>query len=91
LGTANGTSIPCEDEGLDGGSCYAVDISCPSVSDFTGYVKVNYPAGTSVGTVVFTTGGNGNQLYDTEYIYGKTALTELLDGKFTVFGYCAFE
>jgi hypothetical protein len=84
LGTAKGASIACRHEGLAGGSCYAVDISCPGVNDFTGYVKVNYPARSSIGTVVFTTGGTGNQLYETEYIYGKTALDELLDGEFTV-------
>ena len=84
LGTANGTTLPCPAGGLAGASCYAVAISCPNISDFTGYVKVNYPAGSPVGTVVFTTGGTGNELYEIEYVYGATALDELLEGGFTV-------
>jgi hypothetical protein len=66
------------------GVCYAVTISCPNVDDFTGYVKVTYPAGTPVGTVVFSSGGNGTNFYEGNYTYGTTVLDMVSDGGFTV-------
>lgn len=82
LGTAKATTISCPSGSLSG-TCYSVDVSCPGVNDFTGYVKVTYPAHKAIGTVVFTTGGNGTFLYET-YIYGTTALNNILSGGYTV-------
>lgn len=84
LGTAKGTAISCRDGVAEGETCYSVAITCPGVKDLTGYVKVNAPAKAPVGTVVFTTGGTGNQLYESEYVYGSTAVDELIDAEFTV-------
>lgn len=82
LGTARATSISCP-TGSISGSCYAVTISCPDVNDFTGFVKVTYPAHKPVGTVLFTTGGNGDFLYES-YNYGTNALDEVVQNGFTV-------
>jgi trimeric autotransporter adhesin len=84
LGSGNSTTISCPAGGLTGATCYAVTVSCPEISDFTGYVKVNYPTGTRAGTVVFTTGGNGNYLYDSNFTYGITLLNTVLQGGYTV-------
>ena len=83
LGTANSTTVSCLDGGLTG-VCYAVTISCPDISDFTGYVKVSYPTGTPVGSVVFTTGGNGTDFYERNYTYGTTVLNTAIQGGFTL-------
>jgi hypothetical protein len=82
LGTAKATALPCP-SGSISGTCYSVDIACPGVNDFTGYVKVTYPAHKPIGTVLFTTGGNGTFLYEA-YTYGTTALNNILSGGFTV-------
>ena len=84
LGTASGSTLSCPTGGLKGATCYSVTISCPNISDFTGYVKVNSPSGTPLGTAIFSTGGNGNYLYDTNFTYGTTALNTVLQGGFTV-------
>ena len=83
LGTAIGTSVHCPPGGLTG-VCYAVSISCPNVNDFTGYVKVTYPTGTPVGSVVFSSGGNGTGLYEKDYTYGTTVLDTVSQAGLTV-------
>lgn len=83
LGRATGTSVSCPAGPLSG-VCYAVTISCPNINDFTGYVKVTYPAGTPVGTVVFSSGGNGTIFYESNYVYGTTVLDTVRQGGFTV-------
>jgi trimeric autotransporter adhesin len=84
LGTANGVTISCPSGGLTGASCYAVTISCPNVSNFTGYIKANYANGSAVGTVLLSGGGNGTGLYEAEYTYGPTLLNSLLQGGFNI-------
>ncbi len=82
-GSAQGKSIACKQgEKVAGGSCYSVDLSCPGVADFTAYLKVNLPAGTPLGTVMFTGGGNGTGLYE-DYTYGDTAVNNVVSAGFT--------
>ncbi len=68
LGTAQGSSIPCPTFGgglpAASSTCYQVNTSCPGAADFSAYVKVNQPAGTPAGTVIFGTGTGGTSLYD---------------------------
>lgn len=68
LGTAQGSSIACPTfgGGLPNASstCYQVNTSCDGVADFSVYLKVNQPAGSPVGTVMFGTGTGGASLYD---------------------------
>jgi hypothetical protein len=82
LGSATASSLTCPSSSI-GGTCYAVSISCPNINDFTGYVKVTIPTGTPVGTVVFSTGGNGTTLYE-QFVHGTTTLNAVLQGGFTL-------
>jgi hypothetical protein len=82
LGTANASSIACKGTVLTG-TCYAVTISCPNTSDLTGYVEVTYPAGTPIGTVLFSNGGNGTYLYET-FKYGIMVLDTVVSAGYTV-------
>jgi hypothetical protein len=49
---------------VQGGSCYQLAVSCPQVTDFSVYLKVNNPTGAPVGTVLLGTGTGGSGLYD---------------------------
>jgi trimeric autotransporter adhesin len=82
LGSASATSTACP-AGVLSGTCYAVTLSCPNINDLTGYMKVTYPSGTPVGTVLFSTGANGTYLYET---LGKAPelLNVVLQAGFTV-------
>jgi hypothetical protein len=82
LGTANASNITCPSSAING-TCYAVTLSCPNVNDLTGFVKVTYPNGLSLGTVLFSTGGTGTGLYE-NFTYGSTALNTVLGGGFTL-------
>jgi len=82
LGTATSSTVSCPASTI-GGTCYAVIISCPNLSDLTGYVKVTYPSGTPVGTVVFSTGANGGLLYE-GYGRGPALLDTVQQAGFTL-------
>jgi len=56
----------CPGGGLSGGTCYQLNTSCDGVTDWSVYLKVNAPAGTPKGTVIFTTGSGGSALYDND-------------------------
>jgi len=86
LGSALATTIACpitDPPSTISGTCYQVAISCPSIIDFNGYVKVTYPTGTPLGTIAFSTGGNGTTLYEA-FTYGDTTLNTVLQGGYTV-------
>jgi uncharacterized protein YjdB len=82
LGTPSASNIVCPASSI-AGSCYAVTLSCPNINTFTGYVKVTYPTGTPLGTVLFGSGGSGNALYEA-FTYGNTTLNTVLQGGFTL-------
>jgi hypothetical protein len=52
------------------------------VADFTTYLKVNQPAGTAIGTVMFGTGTGGTTLYDSTWQYGINVIETVLDAGF---------
>ena len=83
LGTGSATTISCPSGSSIGGTCYAVVLSCPNINDFTGYIKVTYPTGTPVGTVLFLGGGTGDSLYE-DFTYGDTLLNDVLQDGFTI-------
>jgi hypothetical protein len=58
------TQVTCQGGGLQG-TCFSLDISCPNIPNYTAYVKIITPA-SPVGTVIFTTGGDGTALYETD-------------------------
>jgi hypothetical protein len=96
-GTPNGViACPTFTDGVAGGTCYQLKTSCDQVADFTGYLKVNPPSGTSIGTVIFETGSGGTPLYDNapEFFYtdsstgvntngGKAIVQGVLDAGYT--------
>lgn len=68
LGTGAGTAasdvITCPTvAGVAPGTCYSIALSCPGISDLNGYLWVNQPVGTPVGTVLLTGGANSGGLY----------------------------
>jgi hypothetical protein len=94
LGTATGMAITCPNfsGGLpnSGSSCYQIDTSCPGVADFSAYLKVNQPASTPLGTVMFGTGTGGATLYDNDPLYvdggtngGLTVVESVLNTGYT--------
>ncbi len=66
--------------GVTPGTCYSLVLSCPGVADFNGYLWVNSPAGTPVGTVLLTTGGTSVDLYadPNAFKYGANVVNGLL-------------
>ena len=81
LGTVTASSIACKNTSF-AGNCFALAISCPNTSDLTGYIEVIPPVGTPLGTVLFSTGGNGIYLWET-YKYGKTILQNVVGAGLT--------
>ena len=83
LGTATAASATCP-TGTLAGSCMSLTVTCPSVPDYSGaIIKITQPSGTSKGTVIFTTGGAGNDLYETHFVYGSTAVSDVVTAGFT--------
>lgn len=82
LGSASGISIACPNSTISG-SCYAVDLNCPGVPDFTAYLKVTPPSGPAIGTVMFTGGGSGTGLYES-YVSAPLAITTVVQAGYTV-------
>src|SRR5258708_6871918 len=74
------TQVACPTTGLPGTSCFSLDISCPSIPNYTAYVKMITPAN-PVGTVIFTTGGAGNDLYETN-ASGSVAIKSVFDANY---------
>lgn len=78
-GPVNCSQILGGNGGAQGGNCYQMTVSCPNVADQDVGVKVVNPTGTPLGTVLFTTGGTGQEWYDQHFIYG----TQIIDGMVT--------
>jgi hypothetical protein len=74
-GTAASNAITCPSgSGITiGGTCYSVSLSCPGIADLNGYLWVNMPTGTPVGTVLLTGGANSEGLYADPNIYTQGA------------------
>ncbi len=84
LGTATAaTAVTCP-AGTVAGFCMTLTVTCPSVPNYTGTIlKISQPSGASKGTVIFTTGGAGNDLYETHFAYGSTAVNNVVAAGFT--------
>jgi hypothetical protein len=86
LGTGAGTLasdvITCPMvTGVAAGTCYAVTLSCPGIADLNGYLWVNLPTGTPIGTVLLTGGANSEGLYADPniYTYGANVVNGLVE------------
>lgn len=88
LGTASAVSVTCPPSsvGVVGSACYTVTVSCPSVAPYNADIKVTNPTGPSVGTVIYTTGGGGNALYEdpNQFVYGYLAINNVVAANYTV-------
>jgi len=83
LGTISGvSSISCQGS-IKNGVCQQMTVSCPGLPDVQAYVKTNAPTGTSLGTVTYNTGTDGNGLYESIFTYGTTAVQNVLSAGFT--------
>jgi hypothetical protein len=59
-------------------------VSCPDVPDVQAYVKTVAPTGTSLGTVTYNTGTDGNGLYESIFTFGSTAVQNVLNANYTI-------
>jgi hypothetical protein len=83
LGTVSGvSSISCQGA-IKNGVCQQMTVSCPGIPDVKAYVKTNSPTGTSLGTVTYNTGTDGNGLYESIFTFGSTAVQNVLNAGFT--------
>ena len=87
LGSATAVQVTCPTSTVNppvvGSACYTVTISCPGVAPYAADIKVTDPSGSSVGTVIYTVGGGGNLLYENEFIYGNTAVNNVVQAGYT--------
>ena len=88
LGTASAVTATCPNSTVSppvaGSACYTLTISCSGVPTYTtANIKVTNPSGASIGTVIYTTGGGGNHLYEDEFIYGNTAINNVVQAGYT--------
>lgn len=80
VGPVIATQVACPTTGLPGTSCFSLDISCPGIPNYTAYVKMITPAN-PVGTIIFGTGGAGNDLYETS-TSAPEAIQSVFDANF---------
>ncbi len=78
-GPVTAAQVPCPTAG-PGISCYSLDITCPNIPDYTAYVKIITPPN-PVGTIIFTTGGDGNTLYE-QFKFGSTAVQNVVNANY---------
>ena len=83
LGTVSGVSTVSCSGSIKGGVCQQMTVSCPNVPDIFAYVKTDAPSGTSLGTVTYSTGTNGNGLYESIFTFGSTAVGNVGTAGFT--------
>jgi hypothetical protein len=77
LGTVKASSVSCPATGLRATACYALEITCPDIPDYTAYVKILTPSRRSVGAIIFSTGGDGNEIYES-YAYGTVTVQNVV-------------
>jgi hypothetical protein len=87
LGTATSATTTCPPSTANppvSGTCVNLTVTCPNVPVYTPVLlKTTPPSGASKGTVIFTTGGGGNQLYEDQFTFGSTSVNDVVAGGFT--------
>jgi hypothetical protein len=81
LGTVNASTIGCPEGGMPATACYALAVSCPSIQDYTVYLKTFVPTGRTAGVVTLTQGGTASTLYEA-YVYGDVTISNLVNAGF---------
>jgi hypothetical protein len=84
LGTAIGAQVACTGQGITGGTCYSVALTCPNVTSTSANVKVLVPTSTPIGTVVMTAGGGDASYYEYAPGYGSYIVNNVVGAGFTV-------
>lgn len=75
-------TVRCPAGGLSGGTCYLLTVACDNIANFSSYVKVN-TAPSPLGVVMFGIGTGGSGLYETDFIFGQTAVQNVLNAGYT--------
>lgn len=88
IGTATGTQLStCPSDPLGAsGTCWGLNISsCPNPATlpYDATVKVTSPSGASIGTIIFLTGGTGNDFYDQQFTYGSGLINKVVGAGYT--------
>ncbi len=81
LGEVTARPVSCDDNDVCCGtdvSCYALSVACPEIETTTALVKLIQPSD-PVATVVFTTGGYGDLIYESGLTYSNVVVSELYD------------
>jgi hypothetical protein len=81
LGTVKAEAIGCPSGGLSATACYALDVTCPGIPDYTVYLKTIAPTVSPVGVVTLTTGGTSTELFE-QTTYGSVTVQNLVDARF---------
>ena len=82
LGTIQSSSIPCQGRS-NGGTCFALDVRCPGLPDYTAYLKILNPTVAATGTAVFVTGGGTTDLLELQ-TYGPIVVNQLLSNGYRI-------
>jgi len=87
LGTATSAATTCPPSTANPpvtGTCVNLTVTCPNVPVYTPVLlKTTAPSGTSKGTIIFTSGGGGNQLYEDQFTFGSTSVNNVVAAGFT--------
>jgi hypothetical protein len=83
LGTVSAVnSVSCSGS-IKNGVCQQMTVACPGIPNVFAYIKTNTPSGTSLGTVTYGTGTDGNGLYESIFTFGSTAVQNVLNAGYT--------
>jgi hypothetical protein len=82
IGTIQSSPITCQGH-PNGGTCLALDVSCPGLPDYTAYLKVLEPTVTGAGTAVFVTGGGTTDLLELRP-FGPIVVRQLLNNGYRI-------
>ncbi|MBA3912521.1 MAG: hypothetical protein H0X25_01370 [Acidobacteriales bacterium] len=87
LGSASVAPVSCDSVrgtgGVPGATCYVATVDCPDIAEQPVAMKVNLPAGTSIGTVIFTPGGGGGPWWDVNFEYGAMTIQNVINAGYT--------
>jgi hypothetical protein len=81
LGTVMARTIACPSQGLSATACYALDVSCPAIPEYTVYLKTLAPSNRPKAAVTLTAGGTSTELFE-EYAYGQVTVQDLVNAQF---------
>jgi len=81
LGTVTARTVSCPSQGLPATACYALNVTCPTISNYTVYLKTFAPSDPPRGVVSLVSGGTSTRLFE-QYAYGSVAVEDLVNARF---------